>query len=304
MDTSWKKQTTRAARAIAVTLVLLAASRAAAQPVEHIDFDRPEAWALKYFTAVSTFTPLGPPELRRPGSIDLGFEAGWVPYLSESQRRVGFEGTKVEDLNRTPIFGRPRLLVGLPAGFSAEVGWVPPIEINGSKSNLLDMAVERPVFEKEPWSLGLRVYGQIGHSEGDFTCPADVASQPPGSPANPYDCNATSNDIVTLNNIGAALTAGLKVGDRVTLHLSGGGTYNDVQFQTHAVTDGVPDNTLLITHGWTGWVAGGASLNLCERLSVALELFYSPLGVVRPPSQETQNDGLFNVRGLLKYRLF
>ncbi len=304
MDTSWKKRTARAARAIVVTLILGAGSRAAAQPVEHIDFDRPEAWALKYFTAVSTFTPLGPPELRKLGWIDIGLEAGWVPYLSESQRRVGFDGTKVEDLNRTPLFGRPRILLGLPGGFSAEVGWVPPIEINGSKSNLLDLALERPILVKETWALGLRAYGQVGHSEGDYTCPADVASQPPGSPGNPYSCNQPSNDIATLNNVGAALTAGLKVGDRVTLHLAGGGTYNDVQFQTHAVTGGVPDNTLLITHGWTGWVAGGGSLALCERLSVALELFYSPLGVVRPPSVETQNDGLFNVRGMLKYRLF
>jgi hypothetical protein len=242
--------------------------------------------------------------VRKPGSIDLGLEAGWVPYLGESQRRVGFDGTRVEDLNKTPVYGRPRVTVGLPAGFSAEVGWVPPIEVNGSKANLLDAALERPFLETDLWSLGLRLYGQVGHASGDYTCPKDVARQAPGSAGNPDACNQSSNDIATLNHAGAAVTGGVKLAGGATLHFAGGGTYNDVQFQIHAVTGGAPDNTLLITHGWTGWVAAGAGLPLGKRTSVAVEAFYSPLSVRRPPSQNTQNDGLFNVRALLKFHLF
>ena len=304
MVKTWKGRITLPRPVIALSLLLGAAARVAAQPVEHIDFDRPESWALKYYAAVSTFTPLGPPETRKLGSLDLGLEAGWIPYLSEDQRRVGFDGTKVEDLNRLPVYGRLRVLAGLPAGFSVELGWIPPIEINGSKNNVFNAALERPFLVTERWSLGLRAYGQLGYSVGDYTCPEDAASQPPGSEGNPYKCDQPSADRATLNDLGGALTAGLKLSDSVSLHLSGGGTYNDLKFQTHAVTDGARDDTLLITHGWTGWVAAGAVLNLTDRLSIDLELFYSPLAVVRPPSQETQNDGLFNVRGLLKYRLF
>jgi hypothetical protein len=128
---------TPAGRIAAVLFLLAAGSSAAAQ---QIDFNSPEAWALKYYSAVSTFTAIGPPAVRQPGAIDFGLELGWIPYLSEDQRRVGFGGTKVEDLNKSPLFGRPRLTVGLPGGFSVEAAWVPPIGINGSKASLFDAA--------------------------------------------------------------------------------------------------------------------------------------------------------------------
>jgi hypothetical protein len=299
-----KSHTSRIARVISAAMILGAASRLAAQsPVEHLDFDRPEAWALKYFSAVSTFTGFGPPVARKPGSVDFGLEGGWIPHLSNSQRRVGFDGTALEDLNKSPVFGRPRLAIGLPGGLSAELGWVPPVEINGQKSNLLAGALEGPFLEQGPWTLGLRVYGQIGHATGDFTCSKSVASQPPGSNGNPRGCDGTSEDTATLNNVGAALTGGVKIGGGGALHFAGGATYNDLAFQAGAVEDGKPDNTRLTAHGWTGWVTAGAGWPLGRRLGFAVEAFYSPL-MVRRPGQGTQNDGLFNVRALLRYQVF
>ncbi|HKC23207.1 MAG TPA: hypothetical protein VKF32_00620, partial [Thermoanaerobaculia bacterium] len=95
----------------AAILVSLRLGAGAQSPVsasaEHIDFDRPEAWALKYFIAVSTFTAIGPPAVRQPGSVEVGLELGWIPELDRGQRRVGFEGTTLEDLNKTPLLGRP-----------------------------------------------------------------------------------------------------------------------------------------------------------------------------------------------------
>ena len=75
-------------------------------------------------------------------------------------------------------------------------------------------------------------------------------------------------------------------------------------FQVGAVENGKPDNTRLTTHGWTGWAAAGAGWPLGRRASIAVEAFYSPLIVRRPPRQDTQNDGLFNVRALLRYQVF
>ena len=268
---------------------------------EYLSFDRPESWALKYFSSVTTFTPLGPPRFRKPGEIELGLEAGWIPYLSESDRTVGFDGTKVEDLNKSPIYGRPRLLVGLPAGLSVEVGWVPPVKINGAEANLFDAALERPFFVKSGGSFGWRIYGQFGHAFGDYTCPSDVVGYPPGSSGNPYRCMAASTDAATLNNAGAALTGGVKVGHGVVLHFAGGATYHDLQFQVGAYWNGVADNTLLVTHGWTGWGSAGADFAVGKKTSIAVETFYSPLAVKRPPNQDTQNDGLFNIRGMFRY---
>jgi hypothetical protein len=270
---------------------------------DRIAFDRPEAWALKYFAAVSTFTAIGPPVRRDPWSVDLAVELGWIPSLSEAQRTVGFNGTKVEDLNKLPVFGRPRVVVGLPGGFSAELAWVPPVEINGVKSNLFAAALERPLLDRGSWTLGLRAYGQYGDVKGDFTCPKNVAALPPGSPGNPYGCDAPSYDTSTLNDVGLALTGGVNVGGGGVFHFAGGATYNDLKFQVDAQTFGYPDHSLLLTDGWTGWVAAGLGWPLGARIWLGGEAFYSPLSVVRPPEQSSQNDGLFNVRVVLRYHL-
>lgn len=295
----------RIARVILAAMILGATSQLAAQsPVEHLAFDRPESWALKYFSSVSTFTGLGSPVVREPWSVELGLEAGWIPHLSDSQRRVGFDGMNLEDLNKTPVFGRPRVAVGLPGGLSAELGWVPPVEINGQKTNLLAGALERPFLDRADWTLGLRLYGQVGYATGDFTCSTSVASQPPGSNGNPLGCNGPSRDTARLNNAGAALTGGVKIGAGGALHFAVGATYNDLAFQVGAVEFGFPDDTRLATHGWTGWAAAGVGWPLGRRLGFSVEAFYSPLNVVRPPRQDAQNDGLFNVRALLRYRVF
>jgi hypothetical protein len=303
-----------AMRSVLVTaLVLAMGSRAAAQnptptptPAPstsgHIDFNRPESWAMKYFVAVSTFTAIGPPVYRPPWTFEIGLEAGWIPHLSDEKRRVGFDGTALEDLNKTSILGRPRLLVAFPAGFSLELGWIPPIEIRGEKTNLLAASIEKNIFETDRWLMGIRGYGQIGHVKGDFTCSEDVAAQPPGSPGNPLGCDAPSEDVATLNYAGGALSAAAKIGTGWA-HIAGGGTYNDLQFQVGAYENGQPDNTRLTTYGWTGWIAGGVGFPLGPRFWLGGEAFYSWLWVRRPPDRELENDGLFNVRALLRYRI-
>jgi hypothetical protein len=63
---------------------------------------------MKFYASMALLTSMGVPEPMGAGTIDLGFEGTVVPRLKEDQRRVGFEGTKVEDLNRTRFFGRIR----------------------------------------------------------------------------------------------------------------------------------------------------------------------------------------------------
>lgn len=292
--------------ALAAVLTMTAAAPAASQTiideVEELDWDRPEAWAMKYFNSVSLLTGLGPPRAREPWTFELGLELDSLPQLSEEQRRVGFGGTKVEDINRVPLFFRPRLTVGLPARWSLDLSYVPPVEVEGVSSQLLALALERPVLESGTWVIGVRVFGQTGRLEGDFTCSEADASYPPGSPNNLYGCEAPSNDRLRLDHLGVALTGGVEV--RATdFHFGAAATFMDMEFQVDALTSGELDHSLLLADGWTWSVNGGASWNLGGRTSLALELFYSPLSVVRPPASTPETDALLNLRSMLRIGL-
>jgi hypothetical protein len=104
------------AAATAITTGAFAQTPPPSDPVEPLAFDRPEAWALKYFISTTTLSGLDTPEGARTGSISLGLEGGWIPTLTATQQRVGFNGTAPQDLNKAPLMLRPRLTIGCTAG--------------------------------------------------------------------------------------------------------------------------------------------------------------------------------------------
>src|SRR5260370_41923698 len=74
--------------------------------VQHVSFDSPEAWALKYFTSTTMLSGLQPPERpieeRRIGSVAVGLELGWLPALSPEQERVDLGGRRINEQNKAP----------------------------------------------------------------------------------------------------------------------------------------------------------------------------------------------------------
>jgi hypothetical protein len=292
-------------RSAALVLAIAISGPLSAQIIDDVDrleWDEPEAWAMKYFGSVSLLTGLGPPRARELWSLEIGLELTTIPSLSEDQRRVGFGGRKVEDLNRLPALFRPRVTIGLPATWSLDIAYVPPIEVRGVRSNLFALGLERPVFTTGSWTLGARLYGQTGRVESDFTCSAEDASHPPGSDDNFWGCEEPSEDEVTLDYLGVAFTGGYRY-RKTDFHWGVAANYMDMEFQVDAVTFGRSDRTLLLADGWTWSVNGGASWYLGGRTSVAVELFYSPLSVVRPPSTRIENDPLLNLRTMLRIDL-
>lgn len=305
---------------LATALLLLAGSNASAQstggvpvvvaPTEQLSFDRPESWALKYFTSAMLLTGLETPHTRTPGSVSLGFEIGWLPSLNDSQQRVGFDGTKIEDLNKAPILPRPRVVVGLPARLSLIVSFDPPITSFGIKPKLLAVGLERPVYESQAVAVGVRGYGQVGSVQAAFTCPSSVLAFAPGSAANSYDCLAQSSDTATLHFVGGEVSVGY-AGTRLhglSPHAAANVNYLSTAFQVNALrADGLGnsylDQTYLLDHGVTAAVSGGVSFPVTRRLNVAADVFYTPLSVQRAAGLPVQNDGLFNVRALVAYRL-
>ncbi len=268
---------------------------------ENLSFDAPESWAMKYFASVALPTGLGAPEARPAGSVEVALEGGHVPQLSEAERRVGFGGTKVEDLNKTEFFGRPRLLVGLPASFSLEASYLPPVELSGVEPEIVSLAVARPIWQRDHARLGLRAAGQYGTFEGDFTCSADeIASGP-----NPFGCEAPSSDISTARSASLELAGAVRLGADGQWEPYGAilGTHFNLDFQVDARYAGLVDQTRLHTDGETVALAAGVGYRPGERWRAGLEVFWSRLDVVRPPATSTEHDDLVNLRAVLRYRV-
>ena len=275
-----------------------------AAATEHVGSNRPEAWAMYYFTSVTLFSGLGTPRARNPGSVELGLELGSIPHLDHDQRTVGLYGTKEEDLNKAPIFARGRLTIGLPWKLALILGYVPPVEVFGLRAHLFAYGLERPLYENGPWSLGLRAYGQVGNVEGAFTCPGSVAEDPPGSPGNPYGCEGRSNDKATQDYWGAELSGSYRTPllGGLTPWLTVSGNYLDTRFQVKAQTFGYPDRTRLAADTGTVTMGIGVRYPVTEKIDLSIGMSFTPLWVTRPPSTDEEQDPLLNARTTLSYR--
>jgi hypothetical protein len=297
--------------ALALTLGALTPAARAQDDIPVIDetdelhFDDPQSWAMQYFGSVALFTALGAPVVRDPGSVDLALEVTQVPHLSADERRVGFGGFKEEDLNRLPVFVRPRVLVGLPHRFALEIGYVPPIEVDGIEPNLLSLAVDHAFYVGQHWSFGARLLGMIGEVEGDLVCSEADASSPPGSADNIYGCQAPSNDEAALDHLALRLGAGYQISGAggPTLTFGAGAIRHDLEFQVDAFTYSVHDRSLLVAEGTTWELDAGIAIPLAERTQLGFEVLWSTLDVVRPPKTAEQTDELLHVKGLLRYRV-
>lgn len=304
-----RRRASLAILAVGVALVAAFPSPARGQTTvnttEHVAFDRPEAWALAYFTSTTLLSGLETPHPRPPGSFSIGLEVSWVPALSDAQRFVGFNGTKQEDLNKAPVVVRPRVTIGLPAKLSLIVAVVPPVGVFGVKPRLLTVALERPVVETPQVMVGVRGYGQLGSVEGAYTCPSSVLAFEPGSPGNLYGCEGESSDRATLRYVGAEGSIAFRADalKKLSPHAAVAVTYMDLGFQVNAPTFGYIDQTHLLTHGTTWTTSAGVSPRLSSRIGLSVDVSYTPLSVQRPTAQTASNEGLFNVRALFVYRL-
>ncbi len=305
----WRRAMPRLASWALLAALIAAAAPGRAQTFvlrdhEDLDFDRPEAWAMAWFSAVTFPTALATPEPLAPGSIELSLEGGSVPSLSEEQRTVGFLGEKPEDLNRASVFGRPRVAVGLPGQLVATLSWAPPVEIDGVEPNVLSASLARPLWQSDRSQLAARLFAQRGTLRGDLTCPAALAGVADAT-INPYGCDAPSRDEMSIELYGVELQAGTTLArwPRLSPYAALAWSQLEAEFQVDARRYGFLDLTLLETDGslWTGTL--GLSLDTGTRARLAGEVVYTPLDVVGRAGKGKETDGLLNARVLLGYRV-
>ncbi len=268
---------------------------------EDLDFDRPEAWALKYFSAATLPTGLGASGSRSdegatPWRLDLGFEGGWLPELSEEERRVGFYGEKVEDLNKTSAFGRLRVGLTLPAKLHLELGYVPPVEVGGAKPNLLSLALSRTLFERTGFELSARAFALRGTIDADITCDEDTVEAGNDPIRNPFRCEAPSEDEVTLRSMGLELALAWRLKPRFEPYLAVSFVTLDPEFQINARYSGLLDLTHQETEGDLVTFQLGLSSQWTERRRLSVEVFFAPLELEPRFGADIERRDLWNLR--------
>jgi hypothetical protein len=272
---------------------------------EKLDFDSTESWAMKYFASVTLMTSMGPPRPLHLGSVRVMLEGDWIPAISDSDRVVGFNGTKSEDLNRLPAIGRLRVSVGLGWKLSLTVSYLPPISIHGVEPNIFSASLGRPFQLGRDFTVGAALYGQAGVIEGSFTCSTSEARAPINTPENPLGCLQPSNDHLYVYYFGAEFSASYRIRPAHDLepYVTVGVNYLNLGFKVGARYDDVLDETRQSTQGATFSTTGGLLFPITHKLDIGSEVFYSPLTVKRPVNDyRTTVEGLLNVRAMIAYR--
>jgi hypothetical protein len=257
--------------------------------------DRPEAWAMNYVSAAGFLTAFGETPVLGAGEWLVAGELGHVPTLSDRQQRVGFGGDKAEDLNKSPVFGRLRATLGLPAGWIAELGYTPPLTIDGTRTHdLFALAIGRRLVERDAWSVSARVFGQHGSATGDITCPEQVVG--PFDPEdNPFGCVAASHDRIALNHYGVDATWARASG-AWRWHATAGVVRNEPTVQVDALVFSVRDRSHLVARGVLPYLAFGANRALGPQWTLGAEWLYVPLDVRREADRGSGNDAFSGLR--------
>lgn len=259
---------------------------------------------MKYFHAIAQMSGYGPPPQGvDPGAISLGFEGGWVPHLSSAEQMVGFNGTAALDLNKTSVFGRLRVDVGLPWKLTGTLGYVPPIELGGAEPNLLSLALGRVVWAGETVRIGLRATYLTGDVEGDFTCPEDVVAAGDDPDANPLGCEEPSSDRLDFDSLGLEGEIGFTPWSAAAPEIFVAATASrmDPRFQVNARYSGFIDRNVQETEGTLLTFTAGLRNGFAERWAWAAEVVYAPLTIRRPPERREENEDLLTARALLTY---
>jgi hypothetical protein len=274
-----------AAWLVAASAFAPARAQTVLEDVERLASDRPEAWAMHHVSAPTLMTGFGASPALVAGQWRLDAELGQIPQLSRAQQRVGFGGEKAEDLNKSPVFGRLRASLGLGAGWIAELGYTPPLSIDGSRTrDLFALGIGRRLVSTDRGSWSARAFGQHGSARGDITCPAEVAG-PFDPERNPFGCVEPSRDRIALRHYGVDTTFAFAL-RAWEWHATAGVARNEPEVQVDARVFTVRDRTRLVARGVLPYFALGQQRALDPHWNIGIELVHVPLQVRRDGLRE------------------
>jgi len=206
--------------------------------------------------------PLTSPEGYEPWQVSLGAELIVIPSISgQIGGRVPPEITASD---RTPVFPRPRLAIGLPApqDFRAYVGatYLPPFQINSASSHQIGLEGAYAWVPETPLSAGLRAFALFAESKSPVT-------------------DANTRDTLDSFDAGAELSVGYRfdLGSFTATPFAGfGATFASGHFRVFT------DHDLLTSNTFNPSVDGGVRVHLRPGFDALAEVVAFPGVLVHP----------------------
>ena len=269
-------------RLVAIVVLLTAsAAPARAQIVlgdtETLEFDRPEAWGMKYYASLGLLTSMGVPERRAPGEVDARLRGG---LRAAAERRGAPHGLqRHEARGREPDeLLRPRC----GAAWASARAWRssspgrPPSSSGGPRRNSSPRrSAARSGFGS--WRLGVRGYGQIGKIKADITCSADEVAAGDDLEQNPFLCVEPSEDESHQKVDRPRPRGRLRRAPRFKPYAAFVVSYMDLEFRINALyCDGlIEDHTVQLTSGTTLSATAGVTYAAGGPWRITAEPFYA-----------------------------
>ena len=238
-----------------------------------------EAKALAIFSVPLAYSPLSAPTTDLP-KWKVGLEVATIPNVDEETRTptICRPGKGPENTDLLPALFRPRLAVRIGPSLQLDASWIPPVRVNGVKSNLFGFALawNREVGSK--LTLGARAHTTLGEVNAPITCPEEALEDPAS------ECfeGTESDDSYKPNIFGADVRLGLGTTESKVRPYAGLG-YNRLQprFQVNFTNSaGELDDRKVEVDMNRVAVFGGLSWKLGESLGFAGEIYSTPADAV------------------------
>ena len=166
-----------------------------------------EAKLLAYYAVPLAFSPSGLLERQKPGSVRAAFELTIIPQPPDALRHTGVCFLpKEENSQLSSVLPRPRLAVGLPAGFFLEATYLPPVTVSNATPNMVSLALGFVRQLTGHVGVALRGHTTFGRVRGPITCPTSALQHNDSTKACYGDEHSTDTYHPNIAGVEGALT--------------------------------------------------------------------------------------------------
>jgi len=238
-----------------------------------------EAKTLAIFSVPLAYSPLSAPSTDLP-KWKVGLEIATLPNIDEETRTptICRPGKGPEHTDLLPALFRPRVAARLGAHVQVDASWIPPVRINGVKSNLFGLALGWNGALSSKLSLGARAHTTLGEVNAPITCPEEALDDE----ASECFGGTESDDSYKPNIFGADVRLGLGTAE-ARVHPYAGLGYSRLQprFQVNFTNSaGELDDRKVSVDLNRLAVFGGLTWRLGESLGLAGEVYSTPADAV------------------------